>query len=42
MSLSTRIFRSAERIHRIYDELDYANRRMFEIRTGLPAPRRTR
>jgi hypothetical protein len=32
----TRIRRTVNHIHRTWTELSYAQRRMFEIRTGLP------
>lgn len=42
MTLSTGISRTTRRIRRIYGELDYANRRLFEITTGVSATRPTR
>jgi hypothetical protein len=40
----SRLFRLGARIRRVYAELDYAQRRLFELRTGvssLPSPRHT-
>jgi hypothetical protein len=38
--MTTRLRRSATRARQIWDELDYAQRRVFELRTGVPlAPR---
>jgi hypothetical protein len=34
---TSRIKRVARRVKRIWSELDYAQRRMFEMRTGVPA-----
>jgi hypothetical protein len=42
MTLSSRISRSAARVRRVHGELSHANRRMFEITTGVSAPRPTR
>jgi len=36
MTNTTRTHRLTHRIHRTWSELAYAQRRMFEIRTGLP------
>ena len=43
--VTTRAVRIAERLRRAWVEMDYAQRRMFELRTGvasLPATRRRR
>ena len=34
---TSRIKRVARRAKRIWSEMDYAQRRMFELRTGVPA-----
>ena len=36
LMLTPRTRRLARRVHRTWNELAYAQRRMFEIRTGLP------
>ncbi len=36
-STSTFISRLGVRVRKTYQELDYAQRRMFEIRTGVPS-----
>jgi len=39
---TSRIKRTARRLQRIWSELDYAQRRSFEMRTGVPAGARRR
>jgi hypothetical protein len=34
--MGSRIIRIARQVKHIWDELDYAQRRLFEIRTGIP------
>ncbi|HLI59121.1 MAG TPA: hypothetical protein VKV21_05595 [Solirubrobacteraceae bacterium] len=42
MTPSLTISRAAERIRRLYGELDRVNRRLFEITTDVPISRPTR
>jgi hypothetical protein len=42
MTLSTTLNRAVARIHGIYSELDYVNRRLFEVTTGVSASKSTR
>jgi BMFP domain-containing protein YqiC len=34
--MSSRVTRIARQVKHVWDELDYAQRRMFEVRTGIP------
>jgi hypothetical protein len=38
-SATSRIKRAARRAKRLWSELDYAQRRVFEMRTGVPLTR---
>jgi hypothetical protein len=42
MTLSTRIASTTARLRRVHGQLSLANRRMFELTTGIPAPRTAR
>ncbi len=42
MTRSSRIARTASRIRRVHSEISLANRRMFELTTGVPTARRPR
>jgi hypothetical protein len=42
MTRSTRIPRAATRVRRVHSQISLANRRMFELTTGVPAARRRR
>jgi hypothetical protein len=46
ITVRSRVYNLATRAHRTWSELDYAQRRLFEIRTGLETsgghPRRRR
>ena len=42
MTRSTRIARTASRVRRVHSQISLANRRMFELTTGVPAKRPVR